>query len=164
MFEGTSSMGDRRGRSGVAALRLDALEVLAQEQCLLNARMDARLRELEERVAAPQPVVTLEAPYKIPLRSSSSASSAGNSVDAAWRRSASDAAAPSMLACPTGESAAPMCDYCFRFSDNCFPCPRCQREWYCSAACQRLRHRHHTLRCEQQCSPRDAQPMRGLTH
>ncbi|KEG10881.1 hypothetical protein DQ04_03191050 [Trypanosoma grayi] len=38
-----------------------------------------------------------------------------------------------------------LCDYCFKLAP-CRPCPECQREWYCSSPCQRLRsYLHHPV-------------------
>ncbi|EAN84239.1 hypothetical protein C3747_80g66c [Trypanosoma cruzi] len=39
-----------------------------------------------------------------------------------------------------------MCDYCFKLT-LCRPCPQCQREWYCSSPCQRLRSYLHRPFC-----------------
>ncbi|CCW62914.1 unnamed protein product [Phytomonas sp. EM1] len=50
----------------------------------------------------------------------------------------------------SGLKAQHMCDYCYKISANCFNCPRCGHEWYCSKHCQRLRgivHEHSCRNC-----------------
>ncbi|AIN98276.1 hypothetical protein LPMP_211990 [Leishmania panamensis] len=130
-------------QSDITDLILTMVETLAREQYLQHARMDARLNELEEKVMSSQLHVGLKMAHK---NSTCSEDSDGESTNTTF--------SPDKVETPESNSsadglAAPMCDYCFLFSHSCFPCPRCGREWYCSAACQRLRHRCHASRCGQ---------------
>ncbi|RNF22121.1 uncharacterized protein Tco025E_03283 [Trypanosoma conorhini] len=45
-----------------------------------------------------------------------------------------------------GAGAERMCDYCFKVA-RCWPCQECEREWYCSSPCQRLREHVHRPFC-----------------
>ncbi|KAG5505830.1 hypothetical protein JKF63_05166 [Porcisia hertigi] len=128
-------------------LRLDTLETLAREQCQWNTRMEGRLSELKARVTSLPQLFSPETVHKERTVSGDDDERKATSASLSADRIESPASIS-----PADDSTAPMCDYCFFFSHNCFPCPRCGREWYCSAACQRLRHRYHASRCGRQCA------------
>ncbi|KAG5480284.1 hypothetical protein CUR178_06340 [Leishmania enriettii] len=141
-----SRMEEQLLHAEISDLGLTALGALVREQCLHNARIDARLSRLEVRAALP-PQAELETTQKQLTCSSCDGGEPKNTV---LSPEEVDVSAHSS---PADHRASPMCDYCFLFSSNCFSCPGCGREWYCSAACQRLRRRYHAPRCRQQHLP-----------
>ncbi|CAD2221079.1 hypothetical protein AGDE_03635 [Angomonas deanei] len=40
-----------------------------------------------------------------------------------------------------------LCDFCYT-NTECFPCPFCEKEWYCSDKCRQLRLYAHASRCQ----------------
>ncbi|CAJ1988674.1 hypothetical protein conserved [Leishmania donovani] len=134
-------------QSDIVDLGLTTLEALVREQRLQNARMEARLRVLEKRMSSLPLHMGLRAPKKLTC---SDGDDGGATRNTALSLDEVEAPGPNTSA---DDPATPMCDYCFLFSHKCFPCPCCGREWYCSAACQRLRHRCHASRCGQHYLP-----------
>ncbi|GET88445.1 hypothetical protein, conserved [Leishmania tarentolae] len=122
-------------------LGLTSLEAMVRQQGLQNAHMEARLSMLEKRMSSSSPHMGSMAPKKLTC-------SDGKGDPGKTALPLDEVEAPELNPL-ADDPATPMCDYCFLFSHKCFPCPRCGREWYCSAACQRLRYHCHASRCGQ---------------
>jgi hypothetical protein len=127
--------------SEIADLRLLTLEAIARENSAHNRRVDAELEGIKCQIKQ-----FLHRCVKSDMSVAMTNDIPVNPVGGGFVTPA-DAGGASSTASRCGEGAAHMCDYCFTFSANCFACPSCGREWYCSATCQRLRHRCHAGRC-----------------
>lgn len=131
---------ERALESEITDLRLSTLEAIARENCALSLRMEIDMQELKGQLQ-----LLLKR-----LETRDACTAAGEPGDSSTSKfSVSPAAtdAVSLAIVRRDEDSVHMCDYCFTFSPNCFSCPLCAREWYCSDVCQRLRQRCHASRC-----------------
>ncbi|KPI84781.1 hypothetical protein ABL78_6164 [Leptomonas seymouri] len=127
--------------SQITGLRLSTLETIAHVNYAHNRQVREDLEELKAQV---QKLLQRSLPGgTCSVEEHSTGFHPINKCSAAL----GIASAASLSMTPCGEDGAHMCDYCFAFPPQCFACPHCGREWYCSDVCQRLRWRSHAARC-----------------
>lgn len=120
-------------------IRLSTLEHLTRDSCANFQSLSKRLQNVEQRIERLHPQCSARVSSSEAAQRDDALGSFGNQKERGDLCHAS-----------TPQSSIPLshfCDYCFVQSANCFPCPLCGREWYCSEACRRLRRHRHDPHC-----------------